>query len=116
MSALLELTVSIPMLWIKLYAKHKHVLTNYFLPDIHLHFSFISSPVENVKVDHIGKYDPDIFKVRHPVVLTVLKYNINIYIQYNSHTQLYILLDYIRLQVQLHVSAQLIMLSIYEIS
>ena len=31
--------------------KYKHVLTNYCLLDIHVYFSFTSSPVGNVKVD-----------------------------------------------------------------
>jgi len=66
-SAYIELTVSIPILWIKLYAKHNHVFTNNCLLDIHLHFSFISLPVENAKADYIGKYDVDFFlQVRHP--------------------------------------------------
>jgi pyrroloquinoline quinone (PQQ) biosynthesis protein C len=57
----LHSAVSIPMLWIKLYAMHNNVFTNYCLLDTRLHFSFISSPVENVKVDYIGKYDVNVF-------------------------------------------------------
>ena len=39
---------------------------NYRLLDIHLHFSFISSPVENVKVDYIGKYNVNFFSSETP--------------------------------------------------
>jgi hypothetical protein len=62
---------------------------NYCLLDIHLHFSFIRSPVENVKLDYIGKYDVDFLKWNIPVVLKMLKYNINIYNIIRSYTTLY---------------------------